>query len=41
MAMIPLEPVVRWAILSTYFLTLLILSGYGAHRWYLLYLYRY
>ena len=39
MAMIPFEPAVRWAILAAYFLTLLTLSAYGAHRWYLLYLY--
>jgi len=39
MSTIPMEPVVRWVVLSAYFLILLVLSGYGAHRWYLLHLY--
>ena len=30
----------RWLILSLYFGCLLVLSAYGAHRWYLLWLYR-
>jgi len=38
--MLLLESVVRWAILLTYFLILVVLSVYGLHRWYLLFLYR-
>ena len=34
------EPIARWTILSAYFSVLLALSLYGAHRWYLLHLYR-
>ena len=30
----------RWLVLSLYFGCLLVLSAYGAHRWYLLWLYR-
>ncbi len=30
----------RWLVLSAYFGCLLVLSAYGAHRWYLLWLYR-
>jgi cellulose synthase/poly-beta-1,6-N-acetylglucosamine synthase-like glycosyltransferase len=39
MSTIPVEPVFRWIVLSAYFLILGVLSAYGAHRWYLLYLY--
>jgi len=31
---------VRWFVLSVYFVCLVVLSLYGAHRWYLLWLYR-
>jgi len=31
---------VRWTVLTVYFGCLLVLSAYGAHRWYLLWLYR-
>ena len=31
---------VRWSVLGTYFACLLALSAYGAHRWYLVWLYR-
>jgi cellulose synthase/poly-beta-1,6-N-acetylglucosamine synthase-like glycosyltransferase len=33
------EPLARWSVLLLYFGILLVLSGYGAHRWYLIWLY--
>ena len=37
---ISIAPLIRWGILSAYFLVLGVLSVYGVHRWYLLHLYR-
>ena len=34
------ETMVRFAVLAAYFSTLLVLAGYGVHRWYLVWLYR-
>jgi cellulose synthase/poly-beta-1,6-N-acetylglucosamine synthase-like glycosyltransferase len=33
------EPLGRWCVILLYFAVLLVLSGYGAHRWYLIRLY--
>ncbi len=35
-----LETVLRWVVLGLYFGCLVTLSIYGAHRWYLIWLYR-
>ena len=34
-----LESLVRWSVLTAYFGTLLLLTGYGLHRWHLVRLY--
>jgi len=37
--MVDTESIVRWGVLALYFGALLVLSAYGAHRWYLIALY--
>jgi cellulose synthase/poly-beta-1,6-N-acetylglucosamine synthase-like glycosyltransferase len=37
---IELDAIARWSVLAAYFAVLLLLSVYGAHRWYLLFLHR-